>query len=154
MRRILIVTVGIAAILLAMSRVAVTRESGAPPSVSACFPMSQYAEAQLGFLRRIAVSPSETDSIYGEDIKVPRVADTSMVYLVADSATCAAAVAPHNQVAGYSASELANAAAQRVYLFRVGAVWVASNPHVHEVDDHVGHVVMDSAYQRLSSYLH
>lgn len=116
--------------------------------------MDEYALAQLNFLRRIAVSPSATDSIYGEDIRIPRVADTSLVYLVSDSATCAAAVAPHNQFAGYAASELTNPAARRVYLFKVGSVWVASNPHVYEVQDLVGHVVMDSAYQRLSSYLH
>jgi hypothetical protein len=121
-------------------------------SVSACYPADGYARSQLHFLRQIAVAPSGMDSAYRADAQLPLLSDTMLVYQVSDSATCAAALGPHNQHAQYTPGELTSSAAQRLYLFRYREFWIASNPLIHEETDFVAQYVMDSTFNFVQSY--
>lgn len=122
-------------------------------TISACYPADNYSAAMVGGLRRMAIASSGTDSAYREFVQLPKVTDTTLIYQVSDSATCANAVAVHNQHAGYTPAQLAMPEAQRVYLVRYNYLWVASNPKVHEDADHVAVYVMDSTFQYVKSFM-
>lgn len=125
------------------------------PSVSACYPHDGLAQAALGSLRRMSLASSGTDSALREHAKLPWLTDTAQIYQVLDSATCARAVEPHNDHAGYSPGVRRTERTQRVYLFRVGEAWVTTNYHaIVGGGEWTPHFVMDSTYRMIGSYMY
>lgn len=127
------------------------RTTSVPLSISACYPSDDYTQDLLGFLRRLAVSTTPPDSLFRAQAKLPLISDTTSVYLVSDSTTCAAALVTHNQY--LSPTDLARPEAQRLYLFRYAQLWIASNPYLDDGSDFTPHVVMDSTFQRIKGFL-
>jgi hypothetical protein len=156
MMRLLIALGLVGVVVLAGSRLD-ARGSGAPQSVSTCYPTDDYAIETLTFLRRLAIATTGDENTYRAAVMLPQLNDTTtLIYQVSDSATCAAALGPHNTHAEYTSEELALPQSQRLYLFRYQQLWVSSNPTLHESSSigWTGLYVMDSTFQLVKAFIH
>src|SRR5262249_7826065 len=93
---------------------------------------------------------TDVDSTNVRNMKLPR-APNSEIHIVANATTCAAALAAHNRVAGYSRDERASPFARRVYVISVGNYYVTFNPSFMS-GEFVSHYVWDSSFRLISTW--
>ena len=129
-----------------------TSRDGRPMSSTACFAPDSYSSAELAWLKTIDSSTNPVDSAWRAQILLPVVGDTAIV-VVSDSTLCAEGLTAHNAAAQYADSELTDTLSQRVYLFRVGTIYVAANPHF-TTGEWVMHYMFDSTFALKSSFAH
>ena len=111
-----------------------------------CYASDSYADGQIAHLRAKVTGTDSATILWRQNVHLPAVAP-SAVNLVADSATCANALSTFN-----ASTQYADGPATKLYLFSVGNVYVGANPHFMS-GEWVQHIVMDSAFMFLGSYL-
>ena len=123
-------------------------EAGARPmALSVCKGPDAYSNRHLAFIQGVVTSTETKTSQWRALVQLPNISDT-LVTLVADSTTCATALAAYND-----AADLEGGPAADLYLIRVGPTrYVASNP-AFPSGEFVSQFVFDSAFALKATYL-
>ncbi|HEY5218754.1 MAG TPA: hypothetical protein VIJ16_03040 [Gemmatimonadaceae bacterium] len=142
---------GVFALFVAVTAMASSRKR--PVSgTTACFGSDDYSSSEISWLKTITQSTNAVDSAWRVQVQLPTVDDTAVV-AVSDSTLCAEGLAAHNAAAQYPDSDLADTLSQKVYLIRVGTLYVAANPHFAS-GEWVMQYLFNSTFTLKSSFMH
>ena len=120
-------------------------QSAVAPMATACYGPDAYSAAQITSLIAIAGATSPAGAQWRDSVYLPAVSASS-ISLVSDSTVCARGLAAFNSAAHK------DSAADKVYLFGVGDMYVAANPHF-PAGEWVEHFVFDSSFTFKAAYL-
>src|SRR4051812_27013768 len=115
-------------------------------STTNCLGPDVYSRNILRSLKELGTSNDPAWVSIRNGSNVPSVADSASVVAVMDSTKCAMATAAFN-------TKLDTLPVTDVYLFRVGSVFVVSNPNRRPDTEYTAQLVMDSTFNYLGFFL-
>ncbi|HEX4681598.1 MAG TPA: hypothetical protein VH277_02750 [Gemmatimonadaceae bacterium] len=118
-----------------------------PSTTPACYAPDSYTAGQIAQLVSITAATDPKIVAWRKAVGLPAV-PASAIALVSDSTTCARGLRALNRTAGYH-----GVPAARLYLIRVGPMYVASNPNFPG-GEWTQQFVFDSTFKYKFSYLH
>lgn len=117
-----------------------------PVLASACYPADAHSNSKIAELVKLTASTDADTASWRQVVSLPAVS-ASAIALVSDSTICAQALSAFNAAAQFDEGAAAN-----LYLFSVGNVYLAENPHFLS-GEFTQHFVFDSTFALKHVYL-